>query len=239
MSKLKLFFKHISNNYNVIPLSKWDGTNSIILRHDVDLDLESAYRLSYLEEECAICSSFFILMSGHCYNPLSKKNRDMLISMSKRGFDIGLHFDASIYSTNDKDLLLDKVKYEANLLSEIINEPVKSISLHNPARYGSIPIFDGFNNAYNSKIFSEEKYISDSRMIFKHDIYEFVKRAKKDTIQILLHPMHYTETGGSYLEVFENYFMRLANELDAEFGPNKTYRKDVKDGLATIIRSIN
>ena len=31
----------------------------------------------------------------------------------------------------------------------------------------------------------------------------------------------------------------LIGTYDSEFGPNKTYRKDVKDGLATIIKSIN
>ena len=106
--ELEKFFKHIKENYTVTSLTKWNGSNAIILRHDVDFDIKPAYNLALKEKEFDINSTFFIMTSSLTYNPLSFDNRRMLKKMSKMGFEIGLHFDPSIYGTKNYETLSTK-----------------------------------------------------------------------------------------------------------------------------------
>lgn len=227
----KTFLRHIKECYSVMPLGNWDGSNGIILRHDVDLDIKPAYKLALIENEFAIPSTYFILTTGQTYNPMSSDNRKMLKEMSDMGFEIALHFDPSIYEYSELDFLTAKVEQEVSILSSITDKAVKSISLHNPGRFGTYPLFDGYCNAYDERIFSTDTYISDSRMQFQKDIYTFVKKAKERTIQILLHPSLYTEDGSDYGRIFYDYLFDFINKVDAHFDRNSTYRACVKESL--------
>jgi len=57
-SELKLFLSHINSNYSVVSLSEWDGSNQIIMRHDVDLDIYPAYEIALIESEIGLRSTF-------------------------------------------------------------------------------------------------------------------------------------------------------------------------------------
>ena len=97
-AEFKKFINHTKNFGKIVPLSEWDTPNAIILRHDVDFDIEAAYRLAMIEAEYNIRSTFFFLTTCHTYNLLSLPNRIKLYEMVKLGFEIGLHFDPTIYS---------------------------------------------------------------------------------------------------------------------------------------------
>jgi hypothetical protein len=239
-SELRKFFKYVANHCNVTSLSDWDGSNGLILRHDIDLDIQAAYRLALLEREENICSTFFVLMSCHTYNPLSLENRKMLREMSGMGFEIALHFDPLIYTDFSLEYLQQKVDWEANLLSEIIETSVRSISLHNPSVHEMYPIFAEYNNAYDSRIFSSERYLSDSRMLFKHDVYEFVKKSSSQPIQLLLHPMHYTEEGNNYLEIFSKFIVdSIDRKIDTPFRVNSTYKKAIEATGGNLVQYLS
>lgn len=209
----------------VTSLANWDGNKAIILRHDVDLDIRAAYNLSLLEKECGVESTFFIMTTCHTYNPLSLANRKMLSEMANNGFEIGLHFDSTVYGDISVNELKSKVDMEAKILESIVKQEVKSISLHNPfVLDGQYPIFEGYKNAYQKDIFFDEVYISDSCMNFKgKNPFEFVKKTKKQPIQILLHPLHYTENGGNYLDIFASFILNLTEMIDKNFRVNSTY----------------
>lgn len=223
--ELKAFLKYAKKIAKITPLINWNGEDGIILRHDVDLDISAAYRLSRIEKKLGIRSTFFIMTTCHIYNPLSKFNRKMLSEMSQDGFEIGLHFDPTIYRKIGLDKLQKKVEFEAQILENIIGKKVTSISLHTPSINGQYPIFDGYRNAYDKKIFSSECYLSDSRMIFQTNPYEFVKRAKKQPIQILLHPMFYTKHGRNFIEILCKFIFDMTGHTDSIFRVNSTYRQ--------------
>lgn len=190
---LKEFLCYIKTISKVTSLTNWDGSNAIILRHDVDFDIKAAYNLSLIENECGVESTFFIMTTCHFYNPLSSANREMISKMANNGFEIGLHFDPIIYDDISVNELKSKVDMEAKILESIVNQEVKSISLHNPSVNGQFPLFEGYKNAYHKDIFSDNAYMSDSCMNFRgKNPFEFVKKSKKQPIQILLHPTHYT-----------------------------------------------
>ena len=108
-SQLEDFFLVIKGQYPITTLRDWDGSNSIILRHDVDLSIESALALAIIEKKHDIYSTFFILTSGITYNPLYSKNQDMLRQICEMGFEIGLHFDPSVYESNEISYLKKKM----------------------------------------------------------------------------------------------------------------------------------
>ena len=229
--ELKEFLYYMKSISKVTSLANWDGSNGIILRHDVDFDIRAAYKLSLIEKECGVESTFFIMATCHTYNPLSLTNRKMLSEMLNNGFEIGLHFDPTVYGSNiSVSELKSKVDMEAKILESIVNQEVKSVSLHNPFIHGQYPIFKGYKNTYQKDIFSDEAYMSDSRMSFKgKNPFEFVKKAKKQPIQILLHPLHYTENGGNYLEIFANFILNMIEMIDENFKVNSTYSSLIGD----------
>lgn len=223
-SEYREFLEHLKKTGKVVTLSGWDGANSIILRHDVDFNIEAAYQLSKIESDCGIRSSFFFLTTCYTYNIFAAQNRSKLREMSRSGFDIGLHFDPTIYRDVDVPRLKKFVDIEAGMLSSIIEKPVKSISLHNPSVHGQYPLFDGYVNAYDKAIFSDDRYLSDSQMVFgSKDPYLFAEKVKESTIQVLLHPLHYSEEGLNYLDIFAKYIKEEVNNIDKSFRDNAAY----------------
>jgi len=223
------FVHHMKDIGKVIPFVEWDhSSNAILLRHDVDFDIEAAYQLALVEAECDIRSTFFFLTTCHTYNPFSSTNRNKLREMSKMGFEIGLHFDPTIYGDANREDLTAFVNHEAGMLTSIIGTPVNSISLHNPSVHGLYPLFEGYCNAYDPKFFSDKSYISDSRMDFRgKNPYEFVEKVKEHPIQILLHPLHYSEHRLSYPEIFYEHLKKYANDIHDAFLINSTYSKQI------------
>lgn len=217
-TELSKFLNHAKNCGQVTRMC--DTTYSageIVLRHDVDLDILPAYNLSKLESTLGIRSTFFILTSCHSYNPASRTNREMLREMTDSGFEIGLHFDPSLYGDSTDEQLEEYARIEANLLEVVTGKPILSVSIHTPSIHGKYPFFSSFRNAYDPRIFSDEVYMSDSRMNFRgKDPFEFVTRAQDKPIQILLHPMHFTNEGSPYPEMFHTYIKSHINVVDDE-----------------------
>jgi len=216
-SKLEKFFRYIKNHYDIWIFSEWNESPGIILRHDVDFSLIPAYDLSQIEKKHGINSTFFVMVTSLTYNPLTKDNRKLIQNMASDGFEIGLHFDPSVYKTNDKNIIYEKMKKETEILSSIIENKINSISIHNPSVHGQYPQFKDFKNAYDPKIFSKDVYLSDSQMTFSKDIYNFVKSAKNKTLQLLLHPLYYTKNGDSIGRIFVNQLKNHIKSIDCEY----------------------
>ncbi len=206
-----------------------DGS-CVILRHDVDFDISLAYEMALVEEEIGIRSTFFIMATCQFYNAASSKNREYLIAMSKKGFEIGLHFDPTIYGNVTQEELAHHVDEECSFLENVIGRKIVSISLHNPSVTGKFPMFEGYNNAYSDEVFSDVAYLSDSCMNFRDkDPFIFIEEAKKRQVQIVFHPLHWSEAGGDYVKAFSKYIRDSIDNLDKLFQVNPTY-KDLLNG---------
>jgi len=225
---LRKFLNYISKNYKVMTLKEWREGPGIIMRHDVDLSLEPAFKVYKIEKELGVHSSFFVMVTSPTYNPLSRRNRKILKKMASDGFEVGLHFDLLAYGEVDsKAELKGLIDAEAAVISTASGSPVDSISFHNPSTIGNLPLPKGYRNAYDPTMFSDSNYISDSCMEFRgKDIYEFVEKSKNSMIQVLLHPFHYV--GGSYITAFKEYLNSMVDSLDKTFGCNHAYRKELK-----------
>lgn len=140
--------------------------------------------------------------------------------MVQDGFEIGLHFDPSIYGNISQKELQKKADIECQILQEIVKEPIHSISLHNPSISGEYPFFEGYINAYSKELFCDERYISDSMRVdpLLHpyrgkDPYEFVRSATKYPLQIVLHPEQFLEEGGDYVDTITRYNETVMNDI--------------------------
>lgn len=217
---------HARNVSPIYTFSDHGDRNGILLRHDVDLDLELALRLAEIEQGLGIKTTYFIMACCEAYSPLSKSSRAALRSMVDMGHEIGLHFDPT-FQKDDKERQ-HAVSLEAQIISEACGREVRSLSLHCPSLHGLFPLFDGFINAYDPKFFSEKTYISDSMRNFRgKDPFEWVNKGETQIVQFLIHPMHYSKSGYGYRTMLRNKVMHDAEKLDAYFRLNSAYVDEV------------
>lgn len=225
--KLLNEMKKINKIYTFKEVSK-KLTSGIILRHDIDFDIEKAYNLSKIEEEENIKSTYFVLTTSEIYNPSSVNNRRLLHEMYNKGFEIGLHFDPSVYVNMNEDELINKVKKECNILEDIIGAKIEAVSLHCPSIHNQYPILKGYKNAYAEEFFNPEFYISDSCKDFRgKDIFNFIERGVENLIQVVLHPIHFSDFETDYIESFNYIFKNKINSFDNNVRINKTYNNEI------------
>ena len=236
-SDYSTFLVHLRTTFPLRTFRDWQGENGILLRHDVDFDLAAAHRLAVLEHEHDVRATFFVRTASATYNPMSAANRWKLVDMARMGFEIALHFDPSIYGDVSEEVLQGRVRQECAILESIVDCPVTSLSLHNPSVHGQYVLFPGYLNAYDPRVFSPDMYISDSRMEFRQDIYEFVERAKVSPIQVLLHPLHFSGGGSTYPEIVCKLLTEMVRAMELDLSVNSTYLRQMK-GDALLSRLV-
>ena len=125
---------------------------------------------------------------------------------------IGLHFDAKLYEGADDGTLKKSLKNEIDLLSNIINSKVESFSIHRPTttEIESNISIDGIINTYSPKFFKEFKYISDSRMRWRESPEDVITSNKYKQLQILTHPIWYSEKQRNISEVLKDFLEKKA-----------------------------
>jgi hypothetical protein len=212
--ELEKFLRYCKRIAPVVPMRdyKTNKGRCIILRQDADLDLYPSYEFAKMQIKLNIRSTFFILTTSHTYNPQSAPLRRILKEMADDGFEIGLHFDPTVYGNVSQVRLEKEVKAECKLLENITGSPITSIALHNPSIMGKYPFFKGLLNANKKELFSDEQYISDSMRVdptihpFRgKEPYTFIKQVKKYPIHIALHPEQFFDNGGDYLDTIMRY----------------------------------
>lgn len=228
-SQLEQFLLKVKEHGETKIFRDWRDDNAFLIRHDVDLDIRLAYEVALIEKKCNVVSTFFILTTCESYNVLTSYNRSLLREMADMGHEIGLHFDPSIYPVEDLNKTAIK---EAEILSFAVQQDITSISLHNPSVHGKFPLFDNFNNAYDPKVFNDEVYIADSRMSFRgKDPFAWLNKVKDHPVQILLHPMHYSEQGYGYDGILCNSLIKYIDRIDDSFRVNTSYIRDMGDNI--------
>lgn len=166
-----------------------------IIRHDVDFRLQDAVELAKIEKRSNIESTYFLLLTSDFYNVFSLNSKRAIDEIVQCGHDIGLHFDEARYlgKTAYLNYIKDKILEEADVLSRAVGMPVTKVSMHRPSK----KIIDsnlevaGMVNTYNHMFFTEFKYFSDSRHLWREPIEDIIKSKQYDKFQILIHPFWY------------------------------------------------
>lgn len=174
-----------------------------ILRHDVDLSLERAAEFSRFEKELGVSSTYYILITSSFYNIAEYASRKAMDTILSNGHEIGLHFDETQYRVDyiggDTNLqLAELISEEACVMEMIIGNgyKVRTVSMHIPSKstLESDLKIEGMVNSYSQEFFHNWKYLSDSEMRWREDIFSVIKRGEYDKLHILTHPFWYSET---------------------------------------------
>lgn len=182
---------------------------SVIIRHDVDQDLEKALKFSEIEREIGISSIYFVLVTSNFYNIFSKKNKDILRSICENGHSIGLHFDETQYCRTDKEWWKDAIDHEIFLLEQCVGRKVTSVSMHRISKEtleADWNIRDGkVVNSYAREFIKNHKYVSDSRRNWKEDVGKLIREGQYNRLHILIHPFWYHTNNKSAKEVLRSF----------------------------------
>lgn len=167
----------------------------VILRHDVDFTLNKAFELAKFENSKNIKSTYFILLSASFYNIFSKASYEIVNEIVGLGHRIGLHFDEKRYKIAGLDSLESYINYEKSIIENLIECQIEAVSMHRPSKWildNNIQ-FNGLINTYSKHFIQNIKYLSDSRMFWREDVFEIVKKESYEKLHILTHPFWYSD----------------------------------------------
>lgn len=199
------------NDYTIANYHNYQETEKCaILRHDVDYSMEKALEMAEYENKIGVKSTYFVLLTSDFYNLLSKKNRDIISKIVKYGHDIGLHFDEMRHDEQEKTTTGVKllIEREAQLLSEILDYNIKSVSMHRPSKEtldADYHFDNGLVNSYGKEFFHEFKYVSDSRMRWRENVDEIINSNQHKRIHILTHAFWYNHEEQTMKKIIEKF----------------------------------
>lgn len=185
----------------------------VILRHDIDDDIEKAAQMARLEHQLGCRSTYFVLISNDLYNPFSKKNSSLLQEILSLGHAVGLHFDEVKYEENCD--VVKKIQEEIAVLEQCIGQKVTSVSMHRPSQKtlnANYVIPEGVVNSYSKEFFNHFKYLSDSRHHWREDVMEIVRAKAYPHLHILTHPFWYQTEEKDIRQTLLSFVQRAGKE---------------------------
>ena len=165
------------------------------MRHDVDFCPIRALQIAELEKKMKVKSTFFFLVNTSFYNIHSLENNKAILKILNLGHEIGLHFDASLFSNNKS--INYECKKEIRILEKVIRKKIYIVSFHRPAK--SLLSYEkkiaNTEHTYMAKYFKKIDYCSDSQGIWKYNtpLSIIKKKSSNDfTLHLLTHPIWWT-----------------------------------------------
>lgn len=194
----------------------------MIIRHDIDLEIEKAIMMAKLEQEMGVSSTYFVLVTSNFFNIFSKRNQDQLRRICDMGHEVGLHFDEVKYDAETD--LVRAMEQEAELLERCLGREVRSLSMHRPSRTtleADYRVADGrIVNSYGTEFFRRHKYVSDSRRNWREDVEAIVKSGEYDRSHVLTHPFWYDEEEVSASEALKRFCTGRAKQCYDDLNDN-------------------
>ena len=200
-----------------------DYKDVIILRHDVDLDLEQSMKIANIENKYNIKSTFFLWLRSPFYNIFEKKYTDIIYKIINLGHQIGLHFDESSYRIENEIDLNNYIEKETNILKSFFKMNIHAVSMHRPSKW----ILDNdiqlkkYINVYSKMYFEEFKYFSDSRRQWKEGcVCKKINTNKYNKLHILIHPFWWTNNSVNLDKRMANFIKEKSSKIDLDLVNN-------------------
>jgi len=185
-----------------------DDQRQFYLRHDVDISPSCALRLGRIAAEMGIRSNFFFQLNADTYNAFSESCLEIITELRSVGHCVGLHLDEHFIGSDE-----EKVRHTLRWFSECCVPVDGAVSFHRPSEAVLGRDFDAFASGYGSRVWGEDRYLSDSRRSweFRGRLDEWLA-VGRSPIQLLLHPewWHPHQTA---VAVWEDLRARRENEL--------------------------
>ena len=202
--------------------------NNLIVRHDIDFDVNLAKKIAIIEHELGIASTFFFLLRSPFYSVLEKDNFESIRFIKELGHEISIHFDSTNY-----DDIESGVFFELSLFRELFSVDPKIISIHRPDKIFIDNKIDlkGVSHTYEPKFFHDMKYIADSRGSFRYGHpFETKEYLNHQTIHLCIHPIWWMkENFQSPLDLIESYLSEKSDSLTEAMKSNFVPYKEEKE----------
>ena len=208
----------------------------VILRHDIDFCIRSAFEIAKLEYSLGIRSTFFIMLSTVNYNLIAPEYRALVRSIESMRHVISLHFDPTAYSDVTTGL-----REEISIFKNLFGVDVNTISLHRPSKHflGNESFRLGescsIHHTYQPRFFERIKYISDSQGEFRfgHPL-QSSAFLNNQSIHLLLHPIWWTYEGETPIQKIESFLNKFNTnhsihiENNCKPWKNQSFGKQIK-----------
>lgn len=231
--KCDFSFEHYRN---ILELIKENGYNStfydenvegkqIIIRHDVDLDLDAALEISKIESELGMKAVYFIWIGSPFYNIFENRYKNIIKEIIDGGHEIGLHYDETSHKCNSKEELIAYIDKESKILKTYFDIDIKTVSFHRPSSY----ILDSdlncgkYINTYSNKFFKDFLYLSDSRGQWRNGcICSKLNKDSAEKIQFLTHPIWWKNRTLTNQERLKEFLQYKLNKMSDDISNNIT-----------------
>ena len=205
-----------------------DDKLKVILRHDIDVDLEFAYQMAKMESDKGFVANYFFLISNDAYNIMTPRNKEWVLKIRDLGHKISLHFDPEVYEN-----VHEGFEYEVSLFEELFVEKISIVSFHRPnPKFFGLDFGDRIQHTYNERYFQQMKYYSDSTGIWRYGNPLISQEFKdKKIMQILIHPLWWVQKGSDNHDKLINLFYRKVEKLKENFKENSIQFRNIMDQL--------
>jgi hypothetical protein len=171
-----------------------DGPHAL-WRHDVDYSPHRALALARLEAGLGARATYFITLHSELYNVLEPAVHARLREIAALGHWIGLHFDAGFSADGTLD---ERAAWEGRLLSQALDVPIETVSLHNPSVSGTqdldVEVLGGMVHAGARSVRDGYAYVSDSNGYWRFErLPEVIGAGKHVRLHVLTHPEMWQE----------------------------------------------
>lgn len=194
----------------------------VILRHDIDMELEAALRMSSIEKDLGIQSTYFFMVSCPLYNVFGGNGAQQVRQLLASGHHFGLHFDCAVYEDICADNLGYYVSRECDLLERFFDQPIEAVSFHRP---GSLELsgveLDKLPNSYE-RVFREEfQYFSDSRgeWVRGNPLHSEAFTSRRN-FHLCIHPLWWTVEPKTPFECLVDLVQRIGNRNEQYISDN-------------------
>ncbi|MFY8001148.1 MAG: hypothetical protein ACOVSW_21330 [Candidatus Kapaibacteriota bacterium] len=132
--------------------------------HDIDFEPNNVLAMAEIEHRYGISATYFVRLHARTYNPFALPHLPVFQSLTEEyGHKIGLHFEPFFYAPSQ---IREAITQESSMLGFALGFEVNAISIHEPARFGSISPEDipiGMKYyCWDAPYYEGKKYISDS-----------------------------------------------------------------------------
>jgi len=193
----------------------------VVWRHDIDYSPQRALALANIEADRNLHCVYHVLISGRYYSVFEPEVINVLKKIVKLGHGVGLHIDMDVFHVDDavpEKILLERIAFEKNILGQILETPIRSMSFHNykmnEARLEEANEICGMVNICAPSFYRTfNKYVSDSNGIWQRNRLEDVLTASPvPRLHVLTHPVWWTAEPMSPIQRFRRAVMGRAED---------------------------
>lgn len=211
----------------------------LILRHDIDMDLKAALRMSSIEKDLGIQSTYFFMLSCPLYNVFGSDGAEQVRQLLAGGHHFGLHFDCAVYEDICADNLGYYVSRECDLLERFFDQPIEAVSFHRP---GSLELsgvqLEKLPNSYEMVFREKFQYFSDSRGEWgRGDPIDSEAFTNRKNFHLCIHPIWWTVEPKTPYECLVDLVRRIGDRSDRYLSENcQVWAEGGQESRGTLLR---